>query len=177
MDTATFIRTHPVFSLSEAARNLIPSHGRRAALERLKYQIERGRVKAVAREIYAAVPPGVKAASFQPDRYLAAVAVRPDGILSHHAALELLGAAHSDWKVCTVLTARRRAPLRLGSVRVDFLLHPSALRRKRLETLGTREVDRGGRGLRVTGPERTLLDGFRQSARTGGLEELVESAA
>lgn len=31
--------------------------------------------------------------------------------------------------------------------------------------------------LRVTGPERTLADGFRQLRLVGGLEELVTSAA
>jgi len=35
----------------------------------------------------------------------------------------------------------------------------------------------GGRSLRGTGPERTLLDGFRHPDRVGGLQELVESAA
>jgi hypothetical protein len=38
-------------------------------------------------------------------------------------------------------------------------------------------VERLGRALRVTGPERTLLDGFRQPRLVGGLGELVESAA
>lgn len=175
--TAAFIQTHPVFTLTEAARSLRAAGGKRGVLERLKYQIAKGRVKPLAREVYAAVPPGAQPNRFQPDRYLTALAVRPGGVLSHHAALELLGAAHSDWNVCTVLTAQRRTPLRLGGVRIDFLLHPTALRRMGMETLGTREVDRLGRAICATGPERTLLDGFRQPARSGGVEELVESAA
>ena len=98
-------------------------------------------------------------------------------VLAYHAALELLGSAHSDWGVCSVLTAKPRAPVELGAARIEFLPHPHALRRRRAQMLGTRTVDRRGRSLRVTGPERTLLDGFRHPDRVGGLQELVESAA
>ena len=43
--------------------------------------------------------------------------------------------------------------------------------------MGTRVVQRLDRELRVTGPERTLLDGFRRPHLVGGHAELVESAA
>ncbi len=33
-------------------------------------------------------------------------------------------------------------------------------------------MDRSGQTLRVTGPERTLLGGFREPARAGGVAEL-----
>jgi predicted transcriptional regulator of viral defense system len=169
--------THPVFTLAEAAQALTPSRGKLAAVERLKYAARKGRVKLVAREVYAAVPPGTDQERFEPDRYLVAATVRPDAVFSHHAALELLGAAHSDWSGCTVFTRQRRTPLGLGSVRIEFLPHPPGLRRRRQEDLGCRSIDRLGRALRVTGAERTLLDGFRQPPRAGGLRELVESAA
>jgi len=87
------------------------------------------------------------------------------------------GRCISDWGVCSVLTAKPRAPVELGAARIEFLPHPHALRRRRAQMLGTRTVDRRGRSLRVTGPERTLLDGFRHPDRVGGLQELVESAA
>lgn len=62
-------------------------------LDWLTSKLERG--------LYATVPRGVAPGEFIPDRYLAALAARPDCIFSHHAALELLGTAHSDWNVCT----------------------------------------------------------------------------
>ena len=42
--------------------------------------------------------------------------------------------------------------------------------------LGTRKVERRGRLLETTGPERTLVEGFRRPRLAGGLEELVSSA-
>ena len=49
--------------------------------------------------------------------------------------------------------------------------------RKQAAELGTRSVHRLDRELRVTGPERTLIDGFRRPDLVGGLAEFVESAA
>lgn len=175
--TGDFLLTHPVFSVAEAVRALGPAGGKKRTLKRLRYHVDKGRLRSVAHEVYATIPPDVAADRFQPDRYLVAGTVRPDGVLAYHAALELLGSAHSDWGVCSVLTAKPRAPVELGAVRIEFLAHPHALRRRRAQMLGTRTVDRRGRSLRVTGPERTLLDGFRYPDRVGGLEELVESAA
>jgi predicted transcriptional regulator of viral defense system len=177
LDTDSFLRTHPVFTLAEFSAALGPYRSTSAAKERLKYHAGRGRVRMLERGLYAAVPAGLDAARYWPDRFLAAAALRPAGIFSHHAALELLGAAHSEWNECTVLTNRRRRPLRLGNVEVRFLGHPAPLRRLGRQELGTRDVERSGRILRVTGPERTLVDGFRQPKWAGGLEELVESAA
>ena len=175
--TGDFLLSHPVFTADEAVRAFGIAGDKKRALKRLRYHVAKGRLRSVAHEVYAAIPPGVDADRFQPDRYLVAAAVRPDGVLAYHAALELLGSAHSDWGVCSVLTAKPRAPVELGAARIEFLPHPHALRRRRAQMLGTRTVDRRGRSLRVTGPERTLLDGFRHPDRVGGLQELVESAA
>jgi hypothetical protein len=90
LKTTDFFNTHPVFSLNEAARILAPAGGRSGAVERLKYHLKAGRLKLVTRGVYAVVPPGVPTEGFQPDPFIAAVAVRPDGIFSHHSALELL---------------------------------------------------------------------------------------
>ena len=57
------------------------------------------------------------------------------------------------------------------------LEHPKPLRSGRTRHLGTRKIERRGRLLRVTGPERTLVEGFRRPGLVGGLEELVVSAA
>lgn len=171
------IPRRPVFTLDSLAETIARPNAREAARERVKYHVAEGRLKVVSRGVYATVPSDVDPRTFVPDRYLAAAAVRADAMFSHHAALELLGAAHSDWNVCTVLTERRRSPLALGSVRVLFLSDPPPFRTRERRGLGTREVERQGVDLRVTGPERTLLDGFRQPRFVGGLAELVESVA
>jgi hypothetical protein len=177
MDTSTFLQTHRVFNLDEAVQALAPSGGRKATLERLKYAAGRGKLKKLARGVYASVPPGVEPAKFQPDRFLAAKALRPDAIFSHHSALELLGAAHSEWRLCTAYSARRSQPFDLDGLELRFLSHPQPLLRKQAAELGIRSVHRLDRELRVTGPERTLIDGFRRPDLVGGLAEFVESAA
>lgn len=125
MKTIDFFNTRPVFSLNEAAEILAPRGGRSATLERLKYHMKGGRLKPVTRGVYAVVPPGVPVEGFQPDPFLTAATVRPDGIFSHHSALELLGAAHSVWHGYTLYTERRRRPLRVNSGEIHFLDPPA----------------------------------------------------
>ncbi|SRR5258706_6339879 len=175
-ETATFLAKNPVFTLGELRRALGNRGSRRAASERVKYHLKRGRLKAVARGVYASVPPGVEPARFKPDRFLVAAAIRPDAVFSHHSALELIGAAHSDWNVCSAFSGSRHAPLGVDGVKLLFLLDPPALRNAPSRHLGARKAGRQGKTLWTTGPERTLLDGFRQPRLAGGLAELVESA-
>jgi predicted transcriptional regulator of viral defense system len=175
--TPDFLRANPVFSLDQAFAAISPPGGRSGTAERLKYYREKGRIKRLARELYAVVPPGVAASRFQPDPYLVAAAVRPDGIFGYHSALELLGAAHSTWSACSVFVERRRQPIKIGSAVVRFLAFPDPFLPPNHRKLGTRQVEHGGKLLRVTGPERTLVEGFRRPALVGGPEELVRSAA
>ena len=58
-----------------------------------------------------------------------------------------------------------------------FLSHPQSLLRQQAVELGTRSVHRLDRELRVTGPERTLIDGFRRPDLVGGLAGFIESVA
>ena len=177
MDTSTFLQTHRVFNLDEAARVLSPAGGRKATLERLKYAAARNKLKKLARGVYATVPPGVEPSQFQPDRFLVAAALRPEAVFCHHSALELLGAAHSEWRLCTAYSTRRSQPFDLDGIELRFLSHPKSLVHHRAVDLGIRSVYRLDRELQVTGPERTLIDGFRRPDLVGGAAEFVESAA
>ena len=177
MKTAEFFATHPVFSLNEATEALVPQGGRSGTVERLKYHLKAGRLKLAARGVYAVVPPGAAAERFQPDPFMVASAVRPDGVFSHHSALELLGVAHSVWYQCTLYVARRRRPLYLNGTTIRFLEHPGPMRTAGSEHLGTVRIERQGKLFRTTGPERTLVEGFRRPALIGGLEELIRSAS
>lgn len=176
-DSAAFLRRHPVFTLADLEASLPLRSGRRTALERIRYLAARGRLKVLGRGVYAAVPPDADAGTFAPDAFLVAAAMRPDLVFSHHAALELHGAAHSVWTEVTGWTAGRRGLVRLGSSTLRFLAPPVALQRK--EAFGTEvvAVRREGRSLRLTSRERTLLECLRQPHLAGGLEEVVESAA
>lgn len=177
MDTASFLWNRRVFSLDEAVRVLDPAGGHSAVLERLKYASRRGRIKTVARGVYATIPPDADPAAFRPDPFLVAAALRPDAVFAYHSALELLGAAHSLWHRCDAYSTRRSQRFKLDGVELHFLSPPRALNKHEMVESGIRGVDRFDRSLRVTGPERTLIEGFRRPDRVGGLGELVESAA
>jgi predicted transcriptional regulator of viral defense system len=177
LKTAEFFNINPVFSLDQAVEDLAPPGGRSGTLERLNYHQKTGRLKRVSRGIYAVVPPGLPEEGFQPDVFLTAAAARPDGIYSHHSALTLFGAAHSVWNRCTLYTARRRRPLYLNSAEIQFLEPPGPLKPDAWQKLGVRRVEYRGKLLQATGPERILIEGFRQPNRVGGLAELVDSAA
>jgi predicted transcriptional regulator of viral defense system len=172
-----FFAGHPVFSLDEAAAALLPEGKRLRVVERLKHHLRTGRLKRVTREIYAVVPPTLSPADFQPDPFLVASAMYPDGVFSHHSALELLGAAHSLWNQCTLYVNRRRRPLQLEGATLRFLDLPLSMKGDAGKQVGTRRIERQGELLEITGAERTLVEGFSRPSLAGGLEELVNSAA
>ncbi len=177
LKTTDFFAMHPIFSLDEAVEILTPGGKRSVIVDRLKYHLKTGRLKRVTREIYAVIPPAVAVDNFRPDPLLVAQAMHPDGIFSHHSALELLGAAHSVWNQCTVYVARRRRPLLLDGITIRFLDPPHPMQSDSRQKVGTRRIEHHGRLLEVTGPERTLIEGFSRPLLAGGLEELVRSAA
>ena len=177
LDTVAFIHSRQVFTLAEARRALRPAGTVGTVRNRLKRYLRTGRLLSVSRGIYAAVPFGMEAERFQPDPFLVASSARSDAVFSHYSAITLLGAARVVWKALTVLTASPRGALEMKNARVHFLAHPPPLARRRQTLLGVRSVDRSGRALRVTGPERTLVEGFRSPRRVGGLAELVAAGA
>lgn len=179
--TTEFMEMNRVFTLDEFARHL---HGRRdLAQYRVRHYLRQKRLKRLANGAYATVPVGVDPEAFEPDVFLAAAAIRPDAVFAYHSALELLGQGHSVWWTCTACTTRPRSPVVLGRNTIKFLMHPPAVRRRarsasaprKADPVWTSEVYRGARTLRVTIPERTLVDGFRELSLVGGLDELVES--
>ena len=172
-----FFSRNPVFSLDHAVCELAPTGGRDRVRERLRYHLDRGKLKLLARGLYAVVPAGIAPERFQPDTFQVAAVERPDALFCHHSALELLGAAHSTWRDCTVFTARRRKDLQLGDTRIRFLQIPAAFKGEDGWSLGSRRIEHQGKLLTCTGPERTLAEGFRRPSLVGGYEELVISAA
>jgi predicted transcriptional regulator of viral defense system len=179
--TTEFMATNRVFTVDELARHL--GGGKSLAKYRIRYHVRQKRLKRLANGVYATVPIGVDPETFEADAFLAANAIRPDAVFAYHSALDLLGQGHSVWWTCTVCTDRRRPPVVLGRNTIKFLTRPPAVRQRaqatsprgNADTLWTTEVHRGGRTLRVTTPERTLVDGFRRLSLVGGLDELVES--
>ena len=174
--TEEFLVRHPVFSL-ETFRREGTRHGlsSTALAERVKYALERGRLKLLAKGLYAVVPRGSEKHRFAPDRFLVAAALSDDAVLAYHSALELLGFAHSVYRDVYYLTAKRRKDLRLPDGRVRALLPPKSLRERQASHYGVETRERLGVKVCVTGPARTLVDCFAAPRYAGGLEEVMES--
>jgi len=94
METSSFRQIQRVFSLHEAVRALDPAGGRKAVLERLKYAARRGKVKPLARGVYARIPPDMDPSVFEPDPFLVGSAPRLGAVFSHHSSLAGMSPAH-----------------------------------------------------------------------------------
>ena len=179
--TTEFMAMNRVFTVNELARYL--GGEKSLAQYRIRYHLSQNRLKRLANGVYATVPIGVDPETSEPDVFLAANAIRSDATFAYHSALDLLGQGHSVWWTCTVCTDRPRSRVALGRNTIKFLTRPAAVRERAQSAsaqekaggLWTTDVSRGGRTLRVTTPERTLVDGFRKLSLVGGLDELVES--
>lgn len=176
VSTPSFFGANAVFSLAQAADAFGQPAAREKVRHRLKHHLKSGGLKKVAKGVYAVVQPGLRPDQVRPDPFMVAAIVREDAVFSYHSALELLGVAQSAWRQCTVYTRAVRRPLKLRDASVLFLAHPTPMR-GRHRHLGTQHVERAGVLVRTTGPERTLVEGFRRPALAGGLEELVQSAS
>ena len=174
---ALLFQEHPVLTLDLWERELGGRNSRARAVDQAKYYAEVGRLRRLTRGLYAVTPIGTDARTFLPDPYLVAAALRPDAILSHHSALDLLGHAHSVFHQFPYFTGHPRRTLRVDGFEWPAVPHPAPLVRKRRTEFGVVQLDRRGQLLRLTGPERTLVDGFAAPWWVGGLDELVESAA
>jgi predicted transcriptional regulator of viral defense system len=174
-DAQQFFRTHPVFTL-ERFRRAVGGRATASTTRTLvKYHLSRGNLRLVEKRVYAVVPAGVDARRFVPDRFLVAEALRDDAVLAYHSALELLGYAHSTYRDVFYFTGRRRKDLRLGPGTVRALLHPKPLRDRHEEDYGVETRERSGIKLKVTGPERTLVDCLATPRYAGGAEEALQS--
>lgn len=128
-----------------------PSHAARLAFDLRR----KGFLTRVKRGVYASVPLDTDPRGFHPDPFLAAQRALGEGYtFSHHSALTLLGAERTVRRTVDVsapgVRSRRR---RLGY----FVVHVHSVPQGALQDVTTR-VRRGGVTLRVTSPERTLVD-------------------
>ena len=80
ISTEDYLVQQPVFTLDEFAEALGGGNGSRTAMERVRNHLGRGRLKRMAKGLYAAVPRGVDPQGFVPDRYLVAAAARTDAV-------------------------------------------------------------------------------------------------
>lgn len=170
VNTAEFLATHTVFSLTTALKAL-DGHARK----RVQHAVETGKVVQLRRELYATVPFGSKPQEFAPDRFLVMCQARPDAVLAGHSALELLGLAHSEWLVCSAYSTLRRSTFRVRSVEYKVVVPPSALVKTGQLGLGVTKATRGNLSVQHLQLERCIVDGFDRPRLFGGVVELVKS--
>lgn len=177
MKHSEFFRTHPVFTGAELDQHLAVrgDAGPRTREALLAYHRRAGNLIAVRRGLFAVVPPGSDPKTFPVDPFLVASKLRRDSVISHHAALQLLGRAHSVHGR-TVYSASR--PLDRFAFRghvFQGVRFPKALRRAGQEFCGVQTADRFGLDVRVTSLERTLVDILGNPRLGGGWEEIWRS--
>lgn len=141
----------------------------------LNYFVRSGRILPICRGVYAVVPPGERANSFAPNRYLVASVLRPGSILAYHSALEVLGHAHATSSVVYALSASPPRETVWHDHAFQYFGQPLKLQAGGHTELGVSSVDVADTGVRVTGPERTLADCLTHIERAGGVEEALVS--
>jgi predicted transcriptional regulator of viral defense system len=174
--TAFFAR-HPVFRFEEFRTAHLASGPRSAATTAsvLKQHVAAGHLINVRRGLYAVVPPTADAATFRVDPFLLASRLTEDAVIAYHAALQLLGVAHSLSNRITYLTRHRAKPLRFQDLDFVPVRVPVALREQEDLGGGIREERRQSLVVRITGHERTLVDVLDAPELGGGWEEIWRS--
>ena len=182
MNFRDFCYHHPIFRTDELVSVLgkdqlargVNRPGSRHAL--LSYHVSAGHILPVRKGLYWTVPPGMTADNCPVDEFLVASKLTDDAIVSHHAALSLLGCAYSAWNAVTYLTPDKNVrALRFRNIEYKPVAHPIQLRKKGQLDWGVTTQDRLGIGLRLTDLERTCVDVLHRPELAGGFEEIWRS--
>jgi len=169
-----FFNLHPVFS-TEDFHKLVRGSKRATRASLLHYFVRRKRIRPIQRGLYAVVPPGRDPDHFTPNRYLVAAALRADTVLCYHTALEVLGQAHNTATTLYGFTAG--APYNAAWIQYRFRLfrYPRGLDKAVDHDTGVVHREIESTDVRVTGPERSLVDCLNCPEYAGGVEEAVVS--
>lgn len=172
-----FLRRHPVFTVNDLAKHMSSNRevGGRAQEALLAYYQKTGRVVRIRRGLYAVIPPGGDHVSYPVDPFLVAAKLTPDSVLSHHAALEFHGKAHSVHSRITYSASRPLAVLAFRSHVFRGTTFPKALLRAGMTHVGVSMAERAGMEIRVASLERTLVDVLDRPDLTGSWEEIWRS--
>lgn len=129
-----------------------------------KWQIEnylrKGYIERIRRNLYAVV--SLETGQPIPNRFQIATRASEDACVSHHSAFELYGYGNQVFYDVYLSTASRIRPFSYDGIQY----HPVAWR----SSVGITEA---GSGVRVTSPERTVIDSIADFEKIGGLEELL----
>jgi predicted transcriptional regulator of viral defense system len=177
MRTADFFLTHPVFTHDEflAGTGAGRTRSPRTVEALLARHVASGRLLRIRRGLYAVVPPGADADTFEVDPYLVATRLAPDAVVACHAALQFWGKVYSVWHRFPVFMHARLDTFAFRGSEYVGASHPKAFRA--LPDLGGGIVTEpyAGGEVRVTTLERTLVDVLAHPDLGGGWEEIWRS--
>jgi predicted transcriptional regulator of viral defense system len=170
-----FFARNPVFRMDEFAA--VRKETKRVSQHALlSHHVEMGRLLHVRRGLYAVVPDGFAAYSYNVDPYLIAAKATDDAIVAYRSALSLLGYSYSVHNTMTYLTAKRESTkFVFQGTEYIGVTQPKALLRQGQESTSVESIDRAGMQIRATSLERTLVDCFDRLDLAGGIEEVWRS--
>lgn len=123
------------------------------------------------RGLYVAVPPlKIDDKNFQPDRYLIASKVQEPYYLGYHTALEIHGAAYSEYnEVYVVVPPDKKFR--------EFVFKDITYRPVYSSYLGAglQEIEHGDQKISISSPSRTFIDCIDRPEYSGGWEECLKS--
>src|ERR1019366_4848613 len=164
MPLVKYLETTPLFTVDEI-KDRFGKRGSARTIANVLHRIkQQGRVRAVARGVYAG------ASSSTPlDRYAVPGRLRPDAVVAFHSALEFHGVANQVFQTVYYFSARHRRDVAYEGVVYHRVGEPRALQRSGKLVFG---VERAADQVRVTGRERSFVDCLLFLEYSGGVEEL-----
>lgn len=174
-NTAWFFGGHPVFTSAEFTA-YFPDRNERAKQSLLDYHVQAGTIIRIRRGLFATVPMHTDRKHFRVNPLLVAAKAAEDSIIAYHSALSYHGLAHSVRHVLTFLT-RHKDTTRFQFQDNDYrpVNAKKSLVRQDKENIFVASVELQGLIIRVTMPERTMVDCLDRIDLTGGIEEVWRS--
>jgi predicted transcriptional regulator of viral defense system len=175
--TSDFFSSVPIFRRTEFEAHLAqlgPTNPQNITLL-LAYHERGGRLLQVRRGLYAVVAKGTGLISPQPDFYLLASALQEDAVLAYRTALDFHQNTLPTRSICTYLTRHTPRTFTFRGTLYRPVHPPAALSRSDRERMGIVTCERMTMPIRVTQPERTLVDILDRPDLCGHWAEIWQS--
>ena len=164
MPLVKYLETTPLFTVDEIKDRFQKRSSARTILNVLHRIKQQGRVRAVARGVYAG------ASSSTPlNRYAVPGRLCPDAVVAFHSALEFHGVANQVFQTVYYFSSRHRRDVAYEGVVYHRVGPPRVLQRSGKLVF---EVEKAADQVRVTARERSFVDCLLFLEYSGGVEEL-----
>ena len=135
-----------------------------AARWQIKKYLEKGYIERIRRDLYGVI--SLETSQAIPNRFQIASSVAADSMVTHHSAFEYYGYANQVFYDVYFSTAARVRSFTYDGIRYIPV-----------QWKGDYETTETSAGVRVTSPERTVIDSISDFEKIGGLEELLRCLA